>query len=266
MSVTCRRLAAAMHRLSAAHLALLHTTYPAAPSSLSCLSLCCSFSVLSSDQAYFLVMGCVGSSHEATTLPNVVTPVVGSGSSVERVIAAVTAPCPLPPGSGFCWSAEDGMPAPSDWAALAAVGIRHLHGVPLRGGSGAGAGGPLLGVLNLGFKGPPCLDGGLEATDPGAPDLFGTYLGLVSATLTAVARDPGLSAAVALARDVAAATSLDGMMSSALSGTLSALTRLKGLSSSAAGPGSARTWLRLALISGDKSAAALFDDLGQVCV
>ena len=45
-------------------------------------------------------------------------------------------------------------------------------------------------------------------------------------------------------------------LQSALIGSRGALTRLKGMA--AAG---SHTWLRLALISGDKSAAALFDDL-----
>jgi hypothetical protein len=65
----------------------------------------------------------------------------------------------------------------------------------------------LLAVLNLGFKHEPCLDMGFMG-----PHLFSTYLNLVSATLTAVVRDPGLNAYVCLARDLAAATSLDSLM------------------------------------------------------
>lgn len=65
----------------------------------------------------------------------------------------------------------------------------------------------LLAVLNLGFKHEPCLDMGFMG-----PHLFSTYLSLVSATLTAVVRDPGLNAYVCLARDLAAANSLDSVM------------------------------------------------------
>lgn len=65
----------------------------------------------------------------------------------------------------------------------------------------------LLAVLNLGFKHEPCLDMGFMG-----PHLFSTYLSLVSATLTAVVRDPGLNAYVCLARDLAGATSLDSIM------------------------------------------------------
>jgi hypothetical protein len=65
----------------------------------------------------------------------------------------------------------------------------------------------LLAVLNLGFKHEPCLDMGFMG-----PHLFSTYLSLVSATLTAVVRDPGLKAYVCLARDLAAAVSLDNIM------------------------------------------------------
>jgi hypothetical protein len=52
------------------------------------------------------------------------------------------------------------------------------------------------------------------------------------------------------------ATSVLRVLQNALLGSRAALTRLKGMA--AAG---SHTWLRLALISGDKSAAALFDDL-----
>jgi hypothetical protein len=65
----------------------------------------------------------------------------------------------------------------------------------------------LLAVLNLGFKHEPCLDMGFMG-----PHLFSTYLSLVSATLTAVVRDPGLNAYVCLARDLATASSLDNIM------------------------------------------------------
>jgi hypothetical protein len=65
----------------------------------------------------------------------------------------------------------------------------------------------LLAVLNLGFKHEPCLDMGFMG-----PHLFSTYLSLVSATLTAVVRDPGLNAYVCLARDLAASNSLDNIM------------------------------------------------------
>jgi len=50
---------------------------------------------------------------------------------------------------------------------------------------------------------------------------------------------------------------------SALVGAKAALTRLKGSSGGAAG---SHTWLRLALVSGDKSAAALYDDPTQAGV
>jgi hypothetical protein len=225
-------------------------------------------SVVSVDQQTFLVMGCVGSSHEATTLPNLVTPVAGSDSSVQRLMNHASSGGGSRPDSGqqlpcaggsssqaLSWSVEDGQPPPSDWLQLQGAGIRHMHAMPIRAGPDQ-----LLGVLNLGFKHEPCLDMGSMG-----PHLFSTYMSLVSATLTAVVRDPGLNAYVCLARDLAAASSLDGMMQAALLGSRGALTRLKGIgSTSGAAQCCAHTWLRLALISGDKSAAALFDDLSQV--
>ena len=48
-------------------------------------------------------------------------------------------------------------------------------------------------------------------------------------------------------------------MASALSGSLASLTRARGASGL-----SGHLWMRLALISADKTAAALYDDLGQV--
>jgi hypothetical protein len=224
-------------------------------------------SVVSTDQQTFLVMGCVGSSHEATTLPNVVTAVAGSGSSVERLMNHASSsgsradsggqlPCAGGSSSqAFSWSVDDAQPPPSDWLQLQGAGIRHIHAMPIRAGPEQ-----LLGVLNLGFKHEPCLDMGSMG-----PHLFSTYMSLVSATLTAVVRDPGLNAYVCLARDLAAASSLDGMMQVALLGSRGALTRLKGMGGSTGSAAcGAHTWLRLALISGDKSAAALFDDLSQV--
>lgn len=223
-------------------------------------------SVMSSDQQHFLVMGAVGSSHEATTLPNIVTVVAGSDSSVERVLRNSPAaahhssnpPVVSPAGSGgnnvaMSWSVDDGSTPPSDWVQLQTAGIRHIHAMPIRAGPDT-----LLGVLNLGFKHEPCMDMGSMG-----PHLFSTYLSLISATLTAVVRDPGLNAYVCLARDLAAASNLDNIMQAALLGSRAALTRLKGLTTVVSGAGG-HTWLRLALISGDKSAAALFDDLSQV--
>jgi len=81
-------------------------------------------------------------------------------------------------------------------------GIKHIHAMPIRSGPET-----LLGVLNLGFKHEPCLDMGIMG-----PHLFSTYLSLISATLTAVVRDPALNSYVCLARDLAGATTLDGIM------------------------------------------------------
>eukprot|EP00775_Hariotina_reticulata_P001838 gene1838-2170_t len=219
-----------------------------------------SMSVVSTDQKTFLVMGAVGSSHEATTLPNMVSAVAASSSSVERIIQAnlpskdiSSSSANSATGASLSWSADSGEAAPSDWVQLHNAGIRHIHAMPIRSGPET-----LLGVLNLGFKHEPCLDMGTMG-----PHLFSTYLSLVSATLTAVVRDPALNSYVCLARDLAGATTLDGIMQSALVGAKAALTRLKGSSGGAAG---SHTWLRLALISGDKSAAALYDDPTQAGV
>lgn len=218
--------------------------------------------MVSTDQQTFMVMGAVGSSHEATTLPNAVTVIAASDSSVDRILrttaggagpAAAAPGSPAAPATAMSWSVKDGSTPPSDWLQLQKAGIKYIHAMPLRAGPEV-----LLGVLNLGFKHEPCLDMGSMG-----PNLFGTYLSLVSATLTTVVRDPGLNAYVCLARDVAAAGSLDGIMQAALLGSRNALTRMKGLGSANSTTGS-HTWLRLALISGDKSAAALFDDLSQV--
>jgi hypothetical protein len=52
---------------------------------------------------------------------------------------------------------------------------------------------------------------------------------------------------------------LENMVAAALSGSLASLTRARGASGL-----SGHLWMRLALISADKTAAALYDDLGQV--
>ncbi|KAF6253683.1 hypothetical protein COO60DRAFT_397163 [Scenedesmus sp. NREL 46B-D3] len=236
-----------------------------------------SMSLVSLDQQTFLVVASVGSSHEAASLPNLPTAVAGSGSSVEHLVNHGSSTdnrtdsdrqSPHAGGSSsssssssshaFSWSEDDGRAPPSDWLQLQAAGIRHIHAVPVRSGPEQ-----LLGVLNLGFKHEPCLDMRVAG-----PRLFSTYMSLVSATLTAVVRDPGLDALVCLARDLAAASSLDAMMQAALLGSRAALTCLQRTGGAPAGGGAcgAHTWLRLALISGDKSAAALYDDLGQAGV
>lgn len=97
-------------------------------------------SVVSTDQSNFLVMGAVGSSHEATTIPNTIKAVKGSGSSVERIMNGQ----PLQPmqqqqqrqstGRGsdssdsssnqpLHWSQEEGLAPPSDWVALQCAGV-----------------------------------------------------------------------------------------------------------------------------------------------
>jgi hypothetical protein len=99
--------------------------------------LSCSMSVVSSDQATFLVMGAVGSSHEATTIPSAVQAVQGSGSSVEMIMNGTMHTVPQrrqPTGrsddSISCdnsnqplqWAQQDGSPPPSDWLALQCAG------------------------------------------------------------------------------------------------------------------------------------------------
>jgi hypothetical protein len=159
-------------------------------------------SIVAPDQSHFLVMAPVGSSHEAVSLQNTVTPVAG-GSSVERVGAH--------PGAGhILWAADSGAPPPPDWAALAATGIKLLYAVPIRssgessgggavggrGGGGAAGGSPaptsqLLGVLNLGFKAPP-----------DAEPMFGTYLHLMAASITPAVKEAALGRYLALAADL----------------------------------------------------------------
>lgn len=92
-------------------------------------------SVVSTDQQTFLVMGPVGSSHEATTLPNLVTQVAGSSSSVERIMQANQVPAGSShsnsnsttnsgaAGPALTWNVEDGAP-PSDWLQLQNAGGR----------------------------------------------------------------------------------------------------------------------------------------------
>lgn len=94
-------------------------------------------SVVSADQATFLVMGAVGSSHEATTIPNAVRVVQGSGSSVELVMNGTLSPQAQFKQSAarsddssrgdsssqpLQWAQEDGVAPPSDWAALQCAG------------------------------------------------------------------------------------------------------------------------------------------------
>jgi len=103
-----------------------------------CRSLCsCSMSVVSADQATFLVMGAVGSSHEATTIPNTVTVVRGSASSVEMIVNGTVQSLQQKPPTGrsddsvscdnssqaLQWAQEDGVPPPSDWLALQCAGV-----------------------------------------------------------------------------------------------------------------------------------------------
>jgi hypothetical protein len=96
-----------------------------------------SMSVVSADQSTFLVMGAVGSSHEATTIPNAVRAVQGSSSSVEMIMngtlstqAQFRQSAALSDGSNRCdnssqplqWAQEGGVAPPSDWAALQCAG------------------------------------------------------------------------------------------------------------------------------------------------
>lgn len=97
----------------------------------------CSMSVVSADQATFLVMGAVGSSHEATTIPNTVTVVRGSASSVEMIVNGNIQSLQQKPPTGrsddsvscdssnqaLQWAQEDGVPPPSDWVALQCAGM-----------------------------------------------------------------------------------------------------------------------------------------------
>lgn len=97
----------------------------------------CSMSVVSADQTTFLVMGAVGSSHEATTIPNTVRTVQGSGSSVEMIMNGALHTLPQhkqatgrSDDSISCdnsnqplqWAQEDGVAPPSDWVTLQCAG------------------------------------------------------------------------------------------------------------------------------------------------
>jgi hypothetical protein len=147
-------------------------------------------SIVSQDQQQFLVMAPVGSYHEAVTLQNLVTPVTG-GTSVELAAAAdghitwdalgtLSAAADGPTGGVAVGTAAS---PPRDWAALAKIGVKLMFGVPIRASPDA-----LLAVLNLGYKVAPQLD-----------SMFGTYLHLVAATMTAVVKDPALNKYVDLA-------------------------------------------------------------------
>ena len=147
-------------------------------------------SVVSQDQQHFLVMAPVGSYHEAVTLLNLVTPVTG-GSSVQLAAAAeghitwdATGATDATEGKAT-GAATAGSPSspPHDWAALAGIGVKLMFGVPIRASPDA-----LLAVLNVGYKSAPALD-----------PMFGTYLHLVAATMTAVVKDPALNKYVDLA-------------------------------------------------------------------
>lgn len=95
-------------------------------------------SVVSADQTTVLVMGAVGSSHEATTIPNTVRTIQGSGCSVEMIMNGTLATSQQQhraqgrrsDDSTSCdssnqplqWAQEAGVPPPSDWVALQCAG------------------------------------------------------------------------------------------------------------------------------------------------
>jgi len=89
--------------------------------------------------------------------------------------------------------------------------------------------------------------------------MFQTYLTLVGATITAVAKDSTLQQYLSVSRELQSARSLDAAAQAALQQGRAVL---KGRGPGGGGGGS-HLWLRLALISRDKSAAMLFDDLTQ---
>lgn len=104
---------------------LVHTLCLSRARASACTATCASMTVVSSDQATFLVMGAVGSSHDATTLPNLPTPVAGADSSVARLLAAGSSSGGGSGSSGngaLSWTSDDGHPPPSDWVQLATAG------------------------------------------------------------------------------------------------------------------------------------------------
>lgn len=114
-----------------------------------------SMSIVSADQETYLVMGAVGSSHDATTIPNTVKTIQGSGSSVELIINGTMQAYlqPKPPKAGqsddssscdgsnqpLQWAQEGSVPPPSDWVALQCAGGRLLCLVWLHGCAGGAA-------------------------------------------------------------------------------------------------------------------------------
>ncbi|KIZ00957.1 Serine/threonine-protein kinase ppk16 [Monoraphidium neglectum] len=221
-----------------------------------------SLTVLSADHAHFMTVGAVGSCSAAVSLPVLAALLPANCSSLEPALKGDVGTMPIggagsrDSGSGgiVSWRAPGaggvpaGAPPPEDWRPLAKAGLRAIHGVCIRGGLKE----QLLGMLNVGYTNPE--DQELKGA------IFQTYLALVGATVSAVAKDAALQHYLALSRELQAAQSLDAAAHSALQRSRAVL---KGRGPGAGGGAGAHLWLRLALVSSDKSAAMLFDDLTQ---
>jgi hypothetical protein len=217
--------------------------------------------VLSSDQAFYMTLGAVGSCTQAVSQPVVACPVAGSGGCLEDALRAAgeastasesasgagahgaslisyVAP-DAAAGAGAGAGAGGAAQPPADWQPLVKAGLKALYGVCIRGGPKE----QLLGMLNMGFAQPaeqelkvrpaPADDAPrtgrarpvasascgrlvvpLPARQPRPRTLvarprpslqgaiFQTYLTLVGATITAVARDATLQQYLAVSREL----------------------------------------------------------------
>ncbi|KAI8466517.1 MAG: hypothetical protein J3K34DRAFT_524450 [Monoraphidium minutum] len=219
-----------------------------------------SVTVLSSDQAHTITVGAVGSCAAAVALPAAAAPLPEAGSSLDSALQGPVESIPLNGGAAprpnaaiVSWRAPEGggaggEPPPEDWQPLAKAGLRAIYGVCIRGGGKD----QLLGMLNVGF------------TDLADQELQGsmlqTYLMLVGATISAVAKEPALQHYLAASRELQAAKSLDGATQAVLQRSRALL---KGRGPGGGGGTGTHLWLRVALVSSDKSASVLFDDLTQ---
>ncbi|KIY95610.1 hypothetical protein MNEG_12351 [Monoraphidium neglectum] len=131
-----------------------------------------SLTVLSSDQAFYMTLGAVGSCTQAVSQPVVACPVAGSGGCLEDALRAAgeastasesasgagahgaslisyVAP-DAAAGAGAGAGAGGAAQPPADWQPLVKAGLKALYGVCIRGGPKE----QLLGMLNMGFAQP----------------------------------------------------------------------------------------------------------------
>ncbi|MEW5297631.1 MAG: hypothetical protein WDW36_000829 [Sanguina aurantia] len=164
--------------------------------------------------------------------------VKGSGSSLEAALHQQGR-------SFFCWpnsSEHTPSPAPKDWVQLAhAAGLVQLSACPIK------ICDKVLGLITLGFR-----DGSGTAYNT---CMWPTYLQLVAASMSAMAKDSTLPKYLALVKEVVAAPEMDLAMHAVMTHVRVILGQ---------GMTQPHTWYRIGLTAENHSTACIFDDLTQV--